>query len=186
MSTANWNALLLAGGRSTRMGRDKAMLDWHGQPLLAAQLQHLKQLGATQLRVSGDYPEYGGIPDTHPDLGPIGGLHGALAAATDGCWLVVPIDMPVLQWSHLQPLIEAPPALSAICYRHHMLPLRLILDDRVRMLLNVLIDRPDPQLGRSLRALHAGLAGAYIDCPNALLAGLSNCNTPQEWQALSQ
>lgn len=182
MFMARWNALILAGGRSSRMGRDKAMLDWHGQPLLAAQIQHMEALGATELRVSGDYPEVGGIPDRCQGLGPLGGLDSALADAVDGNWLIVPIDMPLLQRAHIVPLISATQTASASCYRDHVLPMALRLDGHARALIRTLIEQPNG--GRSLRALHRRLDGCCIDCPPDLRGGLSNCNTPEQWQAI--
>ena len=48
--------VVLAGGRSSRMGRDKAMLTWHGDTLLAHMQQCLRLSGVTRVVVSGAYP----------------------------------------------------------------------------------------------------------------------------------
>ena len=48
----NFSAVLLAGGRSTRMGRDKAWLDWHGVPLWRHQLEKLTALQAERVFIS--------------------------------------------------------------------------------------------------------------------------------------
>lgn len=48
----NFSAALLAGGRSSRMGRDKAFLDWHGQPLWRVQMEKLAVLQPAQLFVA--------------------------------------------------------------------------------------------------------------------------------------
>jgi len=45
-------AVLLCGGRSTRMGRDKAFLDWDGRPLWQVQLEKLQQLAPQRLLIS--------------------------------------------------------------------------------------------------------------------------------------
>ncbi|MBD8527447.1 molybdenum cofactor guanylyltransferase [Pseudomarimonas arenosa] len=182
MFTGKWNALILAGGRSSRMGRDKAMLDWHGQPLLAAQVRHMKAFGATELRVSGDYPEFLGIPDRQKGLGPLGGLHSALVDASDGCWLIVPVDMPLLRQAHLIPLVKLMETSAAACYREHVLPMALRLDRHVRALIDALLAQASG--GRSLLALHHRLHGSTIECPAELLDGLRNCNTPEQWQAI--
>ena len=45
-------AVLLCGGQSTRMGRDKAFIDWQGRPLWQVQLDKLQQLGPERLLIS--------------------------------------------------------------------------------------------------------------------------------------
>ena len=88
--------VILAGGRSRRMGRDKATLVVGGRTLFARTLAMLRPLFARVL-ISGDRPDLvlPGVPCA-PDVYPgsaLGGLHGALhAAATD--WIcVVPCDL---------------------------------------------------------------------------------------------
>ena len=66
-----WVGVVLAGGRSSRMGRDKARLAWRDQSLLAHACATLQAAGACKVVVSGDYPEYAGIPDAVPALGPM-------------------------------------------------------------------------------------------------------------------
>ncbi|UUS13945.1 NTP transferase domain-containing protein [Stenotrophomonas sp. CD2] len=99
------NGIVLAGGLSSRMGRDKALLPWKGRTLLEHMRGLLLQAGAGRVWVSGDYPAFGGIPDQvarcgpgwtaqrdaadarQPGLGGSGGyaVAGATAAATAGC-----------------------------------------------------------------------------------------------------
>ena len=89
--------VVLAGGRSTRMRRDKALLEWHGRPLIERQLDVLRASGVDELRVSGDRPAYLGVVDTQSGLGPLGGLAGIAAAmANDADLVVIPVDMPLL------------------------------------------------------------------------------------------
>ena len=48
----HFDAALIAGGRSTRFGSDKAFLDWKGKPLFAQQLRKLAALGPDRLWLS--------------------------------------------------------------------------------------------------------------------------------------
>ena len=91
-----WVGVVLAGGRSSRMGRDKARLAWRDQSLLAHACATLQAAGTCEVVVSGDYPEYAGIPDALPALGPLGGLASVVDALPDGVLLLVPVDMPLL------------------------------------------------------------------------------------------
>jgi len=101
--------LILAGGLSSRMGADKASLVIEGRTLLQRTATALRVVGATIVAVSGDRP--GGIPDRWPRSGPIGGIASAVEYLPDGELLIVPVDMPRLNQSVLEPLI--PPAPSA-------------------------------------------------------------------------
>jgi molybdenum cofactor guanylyltransferase len=96
-------AYVLAGGRSSRMGRDKAMLTLGGRTLLARAVQTLRNV-ASEVVLLGDRPELEGadraIADLHPGCGPLGGMETALRDLTSrpgaewACFL--PVDMPFL------------------------------------------------------------------------------------------
>jgi molybdopterin-guanine dinucleotide biosynthesis protein A len=96
-------AYVLAGGRSTRMGRDKAMLPLAGRTLLARAVATLRTV-ATEVVLLGNREDLQGadraIPDLHPGCGPVGGMETALRdlashqTADWACFL--PVDMPFL------------------------------------------------------------------------------------------
>jgi molybdenum cofactor guanylyltransferase len=96
-------AYVLAGGRSTRMGRDKAMLALAGRTFLSRAVATLRSV-ATEVVLLGDRPDLQGadraIPDLHPGCGPVGGMETALRdlashpTAEWACFL--PVDMPFL------------------------------------------------------------------------------------------
>jgi molybdopterin-guanine dinucleotide biosynthesis protein A len=83
----NFAAVLLAGGRSTRMGVDKATLVFRGQPLWRHQLDTLRASGAAAVAISGPrdraYAETAPvIEDDQPGLGPLAGLVAGLRWCT--------------------------------------------------------------------------------------------------------
>ena len=173
--------VVLAGGLSTRMGCDKALLDWHGRPLIERQLDTLRASGVGEVRVSGHRPDYCGIADVRPQLGPVGGLAGIAEAVTaDVDLLLVPVDMPLLTATLLCRLrIERPHARS-LRYTGHVLPLRLRLDDECRVLIATLLHKREPH-DRSLRALQQA-----ADCEELVLGSdeavqLVDCNTETMW-----
>jgi FdhD protein len=100
-----FDAALLAGGRSSRLGRDKAFLDWRGQPLYVAQLRKLASLGPERLwlstRPEQPFPEVlegvTRVVDAVPDLGPLGGLQSVLAASDAPFLLVLAVDLPKME-----------------------------------------------------------------------------------------
>jgi molybdenum cofactor guanylyltransferase len=178
-----WTGVVLAGGHSSRMGRDKAYLDWQGRPLVEHMQALLMAAGAERVLVSGSYPEYSGVPDTAKELGPLGGLISIAAVAADGMLLIVPVDMPRLSLPLLRNLAAAPSAACA-CYAGHILPMRLRLDERSREALDVL--GAAPRRERSLRALHMRLEGIEIALAEHAHGELDNCNTPEQWQEISR
>jgi molybdopterin-guanine dinucleotide biosynthesis protein A len=91
--------VLQAGGGSTRMGQNKALMPFRGQPLITRVLQRVQPV-ATEVLVTTNQPEelaFLGlplIPDVIPGLGAIGGLYTALRAAGNPYTAVVACDMP--------------------------------------------------------------------------------------------
>ena len=95
--------LLLTGGHSKRMQRDKANLEYAGQSQLARAMALLEPLVArTLVSVRADQlhdpqrASYACIADVLPNLGPIGGIHAALQAHPQVAWLVLACDLPFL------------------------------------------------------------------------------------------
>jgi len=178
-----WTGVVLAGGRSMRMGRDKATLSWQGRPLL----EHMKALllatGAAQVVVSGEQPDHDGVADPCPRQGPLGGLHGVAQALGDRQLLVVPVDMPALTRDLLARLLDAAPAACVILAGHH-LPMRMTLDAASRGLLAEWLQ--DPSGPRSLRAFQQALHLREIPVAADEMAALANCNTPAEWERLAR
>lgn len=176
--------LVLAGGRSSRMGRDKALLDWHGQPLIEHQIHTLEAAGADPVYVSGEHPGHPGIADRHPHKGPVGGLASAAEHLPDGYLLVVPVDMPRLQPDLLARLRQAPNAAPMIHFDHRVLPLRLLLDTHSRTVLADLMALNDDR-HRSLRHLAARVGAASLPLVDDEDSQLADCNTPEQWKAVS-
>ena len=88
--------VILAGGRSRRMGQDKATLEFGGETLFARTLAMLRRLFPYVL-IAGDRPdlarpEVPSVPDIYPGSA-LGGIHGGLAAAATDWIFVVPCDL---------------------------------------------------------------------------------------------
>lgn len=96
-SYPNVTGVLLAGGKSRRMGQDKALLEIEGIPLFEHSLTLLQQFFTTIL-IAGDRPDlsqsrFSALADIYPGSA-LGGLHTGLQAAKTDWVFVVPCDMP--------------------------------------------------------------------------------------------
>jgi molybdenum cofactor guanylyltransferase len=106
----NFDAVILAGGRSSRMGQDKAWLQFEGEPLLARQVRLVREVGAEEVFISGranlDYSRFGCrvLFDRLVDAGPLGGVESALLASSFPLLLVLAVDMPKMQSGLLREL----------------------------------------------------------------------------------
>jgi molybdopterin-guanine dinucleotide biosynthesis protein A len=105
----NVEAFLLVGGKSSRMGRDKALLELNGSPLIQRTADLLVPLAAkTTLVISANQPanptntnpystfELPTLADRWPNAGPLGGIATALAATNPLWCLILACDMPFL------------------------------------------------------------------------------------------
>ena len=107
-----FTAVLLAGGKSTRMGRDKAGVLLGGQPLWQRQLATLRALHPHELFISGKpggpYADEGLeiLADNFPGLGPLAGLEAALRRASHPLVLVLAIDLPAMTAEFLSSLVN--------------------------------------------------------------------------------
>jgi molybdopterin-guanine dinucleotide biosynthesis protein A len=100
---------VLAGGQSTRMGRDKALVPFAGRPLIEHTLATLREAGLPA-SIAGGQPALAAcaplIPDAHPALGPLSGICAALASTSAPLAVFVPVDLPLLPASLLQYLLR--------------------------------------------------------------------------------
>jgi molybdopterin-guanine dinucleotide biosynthesis protein A len=107
-----FSAVLLAGGKSSRMGRDKAGILVDGRPLWERQLGILRRLGPAELFISGKpdgpYADAGLeiVPDLTPGCGPLSGLEASFRYATQPLVLVLAIDLPAMTAEFLSRLLS--------------------------------------------------------------------------------
>src|ERR1017187_4735979 len=90
---------VLAGGRSSRIGTDKALLQLAGKPLIAHAVAKLRRI-CTDVHILSPNPALAAyaplVPDLHPSCGPGGGMEAALAHSTHDWSLILAVDLPFL------------------------------------------------------------------------------------------
>lgn len=177
--------LVLAGGESRRMGRDKAALELHGRSQVewayALLSRHCERVFVSVRAAQLDDPTRSAHPaivDRHEGAGPIAGIAAAQAEHPAAAWLVVACDLPFLGDATLEALLAArgPQPVTAFRSSHDGLPEPLCA-----------IYEPSTRAG-----IEAAIAGGR-HCPRKFIIGsgvplleqpdpaaLDNVNTPDD------
>lgn len=104
----NVTAFILAGGKSTRMGRDKAFVDYDGRTLLARALDLARSL-TPEVRIVGSLEKFAPfepvVEDVFRNCGPLGGIHAALRISLTQLNLMLAVDTPFVPPEFLQYLL---------------------------------------------------------------------------------
>jgi molybdopterin-guanine dinucleotide biosynthesis protein A len=102
-------AFVLAGGKSTRMGTDKAFLKIGSRTLLEHALSLAGSL-TTDVRIVGNPETFSRyaftVADIFPERGPLGGIHAALMSSGSDLNLVLSVDTPFIPEPFLRYLVE--------------------------------------------------------------------------------
>ncbi|MCX8044160.1 MAG: molybdenum cofactor guanylyltransferase [Desulfobacterota bacterium] len=117
------SAAVLAGGKSHRLGTNKALLAINGTTLIGHVLHTARQFTETVRIIANDSEAYQQfnvpvIGDIMPGGGPLSGIHAALTISPTEYVLVLSCDMPLLDPSHIKPLISAYPGYDITLYKH--------------------------------------------------------------------
>jgi molybdopterin-guanine dinucleotide biosynthesis protein A len=102
--------VVLCGGGSRRMGRDKAFIEVDGQPLVLRGARRVEEVCHPVFLAPGRLPleglGYPTVPDAAIDTGPLGGLLGALHASPHPWMAAVAVDMPFASPGVLRLLVD--------------------------------------------------------------------------------
>lgn len=179
--------VILAGGLSSRMGKNKAFLDRNGQNMLQFTRQHLEQAGVDQVVISGpgslSQENLDAVEDEHSQLGPLAGIYSVLSKMPDqvSC-LFVPVDLPFLSAKALRPMIAAARKHeTSIVMQGQPLPLMIVNSPEIRLILSNIITQQE-----RLSIKHFLSLIQVIEIPEAHLDAWFNANTPEDWAHAQQ
>jgi molybdopterin-guanine dinucleotide biosynthesis protein A len=170
MTTPDVSAFVLAGGQSTRMGRDKALLPLAGQPLLTHALAILHKAGLPAA-IAGARSDLGSFAPVIPDQnsnrsGPLAGLCAALASTSARHVVFLSVDAPLL-----------PPSLLTYLVHHTQVTasaVTLASVNGIAQTFPAILDRAVlPSLERNLAATRLGCLAAFRTAASTLRQPLS-------------
>ncbi len=188
MTTALYG-LILAGGKSRRMGRDKALLQRDGRSQLALAGALLAPVCARvfvsvrEPTPTGERARWPQVVDQHGGVGPADGIVSALSQHPDHAWLVVACDLPKLSAAALSALVSArQPTRHATAYRSG----RDALPEPLCAIYEPASAAPMRDfLARDVRCPRKMLLNMDRHLlPPAADDALANANTPDDWQSL--
>lgn len=167
----NIAGVVLAGGRSSRMGQDKALLRFNGKPLLDHMMGLLLDVGVGSAYVSGDFEGHPCIPDSDLYNGPVAAIQGVLTTLKfcDGV-LFVPVDMPLLTSGVLGKLLRCE---QGAYYAEHPLPFYIPQNQDQ--------EKPLSYTEKSVKGFLLENNVPSIVLPLEYEASMMNANTPEEW-----
>ncbi len=176
--------VILAGGLSSRMQQDKANMPhpvYSHQSMLDYAMKILLELGCEKVVLSGENVD--GVTDSHYRKGPLGGIYSVLSEVSHTQYLIIPVDMPLLDRNLLARLVEQQSdAEQSVYFDNAPFPMLLSVNDSMReYLLKVLtLESAD----RSIKTFLSSIGARAIRCPSP--RKLINTNTPKEWQLIKQ
>lgn len=188
----NATGILLVGGKSSRMKRNKAFLELEGKPLVERSLTILQSL-FTEVLISSNMPELYvdyGVPvilDEMQDRGPLEGLYQGLKAATYDESFFVACDMPFLRVDLIRFLSFWAPAYDIVVpqLKSGLQPLHAFYHRRCL-----------PTIKKNLEAGRLKITDVYKECSvryvvepefqayQDLEKVFCNVNTPEDWSAI--
>lgn len=100
------NAIIIAGGHSSRMGRDKGLLEYNGKPMIQYVIDAVSPHADRVMLITQNplYKRFGLeiFADLVPDLGPAGGIYTALHISEAASNMILSCDIPLITTSTLQ------------------------------------------------------------------------------------
>jgi molybdopterin-guanine dinucleotide biosynthesis protein A len=189
------SGIVLAGGKSQRMGSDKAFLEVGGIPTVRRVLNVLESLSDDIIIATNNPEKYAGLParsvnDVYPEKGALGGIYSGLLAARHRYAIVVACDMPFLDPRLLRYLLSLAEGYDvvvpdmggghletthAVYARACLEPIKqLILADQLKII----------ELFAAVRVRYVGREEMLKIAPRLL--SLLNMNTPADWQEVQQ
>lgn len=179
---------ILAGGKSSRMGTDKALLDIKGENFIERICKELdffeEKIIARGSRSDIKDIFWDIIPDRYPERGPIGGLHAALFACKSDALFCVSCDMPLLQKTLAKELCgymkEGVDAVIAVTEDGRKHPLCGVYR---KSMLSVLEEQILAGNNRMMATLDK-MRVEYVTLDHRNSQQLKNINTPEEYMAI--
>lgn len=184
----SYSGIILAGGQSTRMGQDKALMEFDGIPMIQHIANTLKAF-TNEIIVASNNPvhhQFGdcGVLDNFPNSGPMAGIEAGLSQSRNDLSIVISCDAPFVNELVIEKLIEAEKkagemteAVVASCGTQ----IHPLIGIYRKSSLDIIRTRLQEGQLRMMDLL-VGLNVKYIEFPKTDIKNFLNLNTQEEWK----
>jgi molybdopterin-guanine dinucleotide biosynthesis protein A len=178
----NISAIILAGGKSSRMGSDKGLLELNGKKMIQHVIEIIQKITDDIIIVSNSsgyeqftFPVF---KDIEKDKGPLGGIHTGLMKSSRDINIVVSCDAPFVSNSTLTQLLEASIGydITIPSYQGRLYPLIGIYNKACLPVIKRSIETNNLRV----RSIFDQLKTNIIDCSDEDESHFTNINTPEE------
>lgn len=184
--------VVLAGGASRRMGRDKAFLDLDGRPLIEIVIERVASVCGEVLIVTGDAAPYlklgvRVVEDRFPGVGVLGGLHAGLEAAAHDLIVAVGCDMPFLEPALIRAFVGWAEGVDAVVLRQGELvePLHTVYRQTCLPAMEAAILSGQRRVVSFFSTVNVRYVTPEDVAPfDPEMRSFRNINTPEEWEAV--
>lgn len=182
----DFTGVVLAGGKSSRMGQNKALMTFRNTRLIDNAMSVLSEISTNQVQISGKIEGYKAVADQVSNFGPMAGIC-SMVLSNQECkrWLFLPVDMPLITSDALQQLIDGSSGQEAVCFKNNPLPLFLQITDSV--LSHIKQTLIAMQNGQEVSVKHflSGVDTGFVPVSPNTAISLTNINTGSDWSQLN-
>ena len=180
---------ILAGGKSTRMGKNKALLEWNNRSFLQTLRDELQEFSRVSISAAqkGIYEDYGldVVYDEHQDIGPMEGIYQILKHAQKEYVFICAVDMPFITKdlvAYMTEYISSDYDCYCMMDEEHMHPLCAIYSKRMLPLIEELIQSRQYRLMKLLNQVRTKYIRLETSCFEKKV--VRNINTKEEYRSL--
>lgn len=187
----NYTGIVLSGGKSSRMGQEKGLMDFGNIKMIENQLKILEPF-CNEILISANSSEYEKfgyrvVKDEHIDIGPLGGLFSAIKASKNDLCIVLSCDIPFINTNIIEELLNHTNSdYSAIVakYNGRVNPLIAIYDKReVLGKIFIKIQEENYKLMNLLERMKVQIVD-FTDREDISEINFSNINTQMDYEKL--
>lgn len=189
MNEPQISGYVFAGGKSRRMGTDKALLTIENQPILLRMINLIKP-SCDYLAISGQNAEYSFlnlemVPDVYTGCGPISGIYSCLKNSKTDWILIISVDVPFVTEEFIRFLISNISETDCVIPKHDsgLEPLVALYHKHTLPVVEEMIRTGDYKLMNLLAKLDA----KYLDCTDILISNprlFHNLNNPDDYRSI--
>ncbi len=185
-----FSALLLAGGRSSRMGTDKALLSYTGKPLWGYQIDKFKAIGAEEILISRSQDQRSWevergelfVRDRFEQAGPMGGILAGMERSKNELLMVLAVDLPLISIELLLSLSERAARDCGVvyCSKNFFEPLAAIYPISLQQEISKSLEKGERSMQPLLNRWVAEGKMTSISIPLSWMPQWKNVNSPAE------